>query len=190
MDQYPRSVAENACNFTSSCSWRRWFNNNNNSKQCCFKNQRWQNNPFSSKSKQKSGHLVPVSEWWVWLCLSLGTFLPTVPCQRSPLSLARVSVGLDRFFIFYFFAAEYSGTRNRTRVVVNRAGTRAFDYPLQPYKISSQCAWLIYKMFKRFYKLVYATAFILQVLLNDLNFSEMSKDNITNYSIIYTTWNY
>ena len=41
-----------------SCSWRRRFNNNNKSKQCCFKNQRWQNNTFSSESKQKSGHLV------------------------------------------------------------------------------------------------------------------------------------
>ena len=28
------------------------------------------------------------------------------------------------FFLNFFFAAEYSGTRNRTRVVVNRAGTR------------------------------------------------------------------
>ena len=36
------------------------------------------------------------------------------------------------FFFFGFFAAEFSGTRNRTRVVVNRAGTRAFDYPSQP----------------------------------------------------------
>ena len=36
------------------------------------------------------------------------------------------------FFNFFLFAAEYSGTRNRTRVVVNRAGTRAFDYPSQP----------------------------------------------------------
>ena len=127
--QFPRSLAENACNFTLICSWRRRFNKNNNSKQCCFKNQRWQNNPFSSKSKQKSGHLVPVSERWVWQCWSWETFLPTVPCQRTPLSLARVSVGLD---IFFFFAAEYSGTRNCTRVVVNRAGTRAFDYPSQP----------------------------------------------------------
>ena len=33
---------------------------------------------------------------------------------------------------FFFFAPEYSGTRNRSRVVVNRAGTRAFDYTLQP----------------------------------------------------------
>ena len=33
----------------------------------------------------------------------------------------------------FFFAAECSGTRNCTRVVVNRAGTRAFDYPSQPY---------------------------------------------------------
>ena len=33
---------------------------------------------------------------------------------------------------FFFFAAEYSGTRNCTRVVVNRAGTQAFDYPSQP----------------------------------------------------------
>ena len=39
-------------------------------------------------------------------------------------------------FFFFFFAAEYSGTKNRTRVVVNRAGTRAFDYPSQP-----QCMW-------------------------------------------------
>ena len=89
-------------------SWRRRFNNNNNSKQCCFKNQRWQNNPFSSESKQKSGHLVPVSDWWVWQCLSWETFLPTVPCQRPPLSLARVSVGLESarwpgFFFFFFF---------------------------------------------------------------------------------------
>ena len=132
--QFPRSLAENACNFTLSCSWRRLFNNNNNSKQCCFKNQRWQNNQLSSESKQKSGHLVPVSEWWVWQCLSWETFLPTEPCQRPPLSLAWVSVGLDIFFLLFifFFAAEYSGTRNRTRVVVNRAGTRAFDYPSQP----------------------------------------------------------
>ena len=35
-------------------------------------------------------------------------------------------------YFFFFFAAEYSGTRNCTRVVVNRAGTRAFDYPSQP----------------------------------------------------------
>ena len=33
---------------------------------------------------------------------------------------------------FFFFAAEYSGTKNRTQVVVNRAGTRAFEYPSQP----------------------------------------------------------
>ena len=37
-------------------------------------------------------------------------------------------------FILFLFAAEYSGTRNCTRVVVNRAGTRAFDYPSQPYR--------------------------------------------------------
>ena len=138
--QFLRSLAENACNFTLSCSWRRRFNKNNNSKQCCFKNQRWQNNPFSSKSKQKSGHLVPVSERWVWQCLSWETFLPTVPCQRTPLSLARVKRGPGHFFFFFFFlilifffffAAEYSGTRNCTRVLVNRAGTRAFDYPSQ-----------------------------------------------------------
>ena len=103
LEQYPSSVAENACNFTSSCSWRRRFNNNNNSKQCCFKNQRWQNNPFSYKSKQKSSHLVPVSEWWVWRCLSWETFLPTAPCQRPPHTQGRVSVGLDRFFFFFFF---------------------------------------------------------------------------------------
>ena len=35
----------------SSWSWRRQFNNNNNSKQCCFKNQRWQNNPFSCPNR-------------------------------------------------------------------------------------------------------------------------------------------
>ena len=131
LEQYPSSVAENAWNFTSSCSWRRRFNNNNNSKQCCFKNQRWQNNPFSYKSKQKSWHFVPVSEWWVWQCLSWETFLPTAPCQRPPLTQARVSVGLDRFF----FAVDYSGTKNRTRVVVNRVGTQAFDYTSQPYYV-------------------------------------------------------
>ena len=106
---YRSSVAENACNFTSSCSWRRRFNNNNNSKQCCFKNQRWQNNPFSSKSKQKSRHLVPVSEWWVWQCLSLETFLPTAPCHRPPLTQARVSVGLDRLIFFCFFCGRIFG---------------------------------------------------------------------------------
>ena len=108
-EQYPRSIYENACNFTLSCSWRRRFNNNNNSKQCYFKNQRWQNNPFSSESKQKSGHLVPVSEWWVWKWWSWETFLPTVPCKRQALSLARVSVSLESarwpgfFFFFSFF---------------------------------------------------------------------------------------
>ena len=136
LEQYPSSVAENACNFTSSCSWRRRFNNNNNSKQCCFKNQRWQNNPFSSKSKQKSRHLVPVSEWWVWQCLSWETFLHD---GTMPAAAAHPGTGKRRpgqifiFFFFFFFAAEYSGTRNRTRVVVNRAGTRAFDYPSQLY---------------------------------------------------------
>ena len=40
--------------------------------------------------------------------------------------------GPGHFFFFFFFAAEYSGTRNRTRVVVNRTGARAFDYPSQP----------------------------------------------------------
>ena len=126
---------KNSCIFTSSCSWRRWFNNNNNSKQCCFKNQRWQNNQFSSESKQKSGHLVSVSEWWAWQCLSWETFLPTVPCQRPLLSMARLSVDLDsaRDFFFFFFAAVYSSMRNRTRVVVNRAVTRAFNYLSQPY---------------------------------------------------------
>ena len=39
---------------------------------------------------------------------------------------------------FFLFCAEYSGTRNRTRVVVNRAGTRAFDYPSQPYQLYLQ----------------------------------------------------
>ena len=111
-EQNPRSVSENSCNFTSSYSWRRRFNNNNNnSKKYCFKNQRWQNYPFSSK--QKSGHLVPVSEWWVWPWLSWETFLLTVPCQRQALSLALVRVGLGSarwlgFFFFFFFAAEYS----------------------------------------------------------------------------------
>ena len=80
LEQYPKSIAENACNFTLSCSWRRWFNSNNNSKQCCFKNQRWKNNPFSSKSKQKSGHWVPVSEW-----LSTVWVLEHSTTRRSPI---------------------------------------------------------------------------------------------------------
>ena len=33
---------------------------------------------------------------------------------------------------FFFFSGEYSCTRNRTRVVVNSAGTQAFDYSSQP----------------------------------------------------------
>ena len=137
-EQYPRSVSENSCNFTSSCSWRRRFNNNNNSKQCCFKNQRWQNNPFSSESKQKSGHLVPVSEWGVSQWLSLQTLLPTVPCQRRALSLAPVSVGLDSarwpgiLYYYFFFCGRIFKHENRSRVVVNSAGTRAFDYSSQP----------------------------------------------------------
>ena len=37
------------------------------------------------------------------------------------------------FFLFSFLRPNIRGTRNRTRVVVNRAGTQAFDYPSQPY---------------------------------------------------------
>ena len=43
----------------------------------------------------------------------------------------------------FFFGTEYLGTRNRTRVVVNRAGTRAFDYPSHPYYIVILKKWFL-----------------------------------------------
>ena len=46
-----------------------------------------------------STHVHHAAEWWVWQCLSWETFLPTTPCQRPPLSLARVTVSLGIFFL-------------------------------------------------------------------------------------------
>ena len=56
----------------------------------------------------------------------------TMPADAALPGTGKRGPGHFFFFFFFFFAAEYSGTRNCTRVVVNRAGTRAFDYPSQP----------------------------------------------------------
>ena len=115
LEQYPSSVAENACNFTSSCSWRRRFNNNN-SKQCCFKNQRWQNNPFDLQVQTEIQTFGP-SFWVVSLTvLELGNIFTN---GTMPAAAAHPGTGKRRprqifFFFFFCIAAEYSGMRNRT----------------------------------------------------------------------------
>ena len=78
----------------------------NNNKEC---KQKQYNNKYNNKRKKWT------NAWGLPKKLSF--------CRRLS------SFKKTLFFFLFFFAAEYSGTRNRTRVVVNRAGTRAFDYP-------------------------------------------------------------
>ena len=72
-----------------------------------FKNQRWQNNPFSSKSKQKSGHLVQFlsgefdSAW-----VGKHFYHDTMPAAAALPGTGNRRPGIF-FFFFFFFPAEY-----------------------------------------------------------------------------------